>query len=236
MAASTAKIFTGVAGTNVLSGYNWDGEGEGVVGPRSVTYHIKLLRTATVTVRRLLHCIYLRGFVFFIHLFRFSADVTALACTSSGDTVVAGGADFSVKVINTSSFATVSLAGHSAPVLSVAISRQGDTVASSSCDGSVRLWSVASKTQLQLLDSCHARINDVPHSPTVAGLSFSRGGDEVAVVAGGGVAVLAREGGWAPPGRRCDLGLPQGELATCLAWDADTRYLVAATNKVRSLS
>ena len=54
-------------------------------------------------------------------------------------------------------------------------------------------------------------------------------------MAGGGVAVLAREGGWAPPGRRCDLGLPQGELATCLAWDADTRYLVAATNKVRSL-
>ena len=103
--------------------------------------------------------------------------MTALACTSSGDTVVAGGADFSVKVINTSSFATVSLAGHSAPVLSVAISRQGDTVASSSCDGSVRLWSVASKTQLQLLDSCHARTNDVPHSPTVAGLSFSRGGD-----------------------------------------------------------
>ena len=42
MAASTAKIFTGVAGTNVLSGYNWDGEGEGVVGPRLVTYHITL--------------------------------------------------------------------------------------------------------------------------------------------------------------------------------------------------
>ena len=66
MAASTAKIFTGVAGTNVLSGYNWDGEGEGVVGPRSVTYHIKLLRTAAVTVRRLLHCISIRGFVLFI--------------------------------------------------------------------------------------------------------------------------------------------------------------------------
>ena len=62
MAASTAKIFTGVAGTNVLSGYNWDGEGEGVVGPRSVTYHIKLLRTAAVIVRSLLHCISIRGF------------------------------------------------------------------------------------------------------------------------------------------------------------------------------
>ena len=24
----------GVSGTNVLSGYNWEGEGEGVVGPR----------------------------------------------------------------------------------------------------------------------------------------------------------------------------------------------------------
>ena len=70
MAASTAKIFTGVAGTNVLSGYNWDGEGEGVVGPRSVTltYYNKLLRTAAVTVRRLLHSISIRGFVFFIQL------------------------------------------------------------------------------------------------------------------------------------------------------------------------
>ena len=55
MAASTAKIFTGVAGTNVLSGYNWDGEGEGVVGPRSVTYYNKLLCTAVVAVRRLRH-------------------------------------------------------------------------------------------------------------------------------------------------------------------------------------
>ena len=53
MAASTAKIFTGVAGTNVLSGYNWDGEGEGVVGPRSVTYYIELLRTAEIMLIRL---------------------------------------------------------------------------------------------------------------------------------------------------------------------------------------
>ena len=34
MTASNDKIFTGVSGTNVLSGYNWEGDSEGVVGPR----------------------------------------------------------------------------------------------------------------------------------------------------------------------------------------------------------
>ena len=34
MAASQTRVFTGVSGTNVLSAYNWDGESEGVVGPR----------------------------------------------------------------------------------------------------------------------------------------------------------------------------------------------------------
>ena len=33
MAACSTKIFTGISGTNVISGYNWDGESEGVVGP-----------------------------------------------------------------------------------------------------------------------------------------------------------------------------------------------------------
>ena len=47
----------------------------------------------------------------------------------SAESVVVGGADFSVTVINTTSFAAVALTGHSAPVLSVDMS--GDTVASS---------------------------------------------------------------------------------------------------------
>ena len=34
LAVSQTRIFTGVSGTNVLSAYNWEGEGEGVVGPR----------------------------------------------------------------------------------------------------------------------------------------------------------------------------------------------------------
>ena len=34
VALSDSKIFAGVGGTNVLSGFNWEGESEGVVGPR----------------------------------------------------------------------------------------------------------------------------------------------------------------------------------------------------------
>ena len=59
---SEKKIFVGSSGTNVLSGYSWEGDSEGVVGPR------------------------------------FTSDVTALACSDGGDVVVAGCADFNVKV------------------------------------------------------------------------------------------------------------------------------------------
>ena len=51
-------------------------------------------------------------------------------------------------MINTSTFATVSLEGHTAPVLSVDLDKSGNTVVSSSCDGSVRIWSVETKKQV----------------------------------------------------------------------------------------
>jgi WD40 repeat protein len=103
VSVSDKKIFVGCSSTNVLSGYSWELDSEGVVGPR------------------------------------FTSDVTALSCTQSGKVVVAGCADFSVNVIQTSDFSTVKLAGHSAPVLSVALAREGEVVASSSCDGMVKV-------------------------------------------------------------------------------------------------
>ena len=51
-------------------------------------------------------------------------------------------------MINTSSFSTVSLEGHTAPVLSVDLDSSGQTVVSSSCDGSVRIWSTETKKQV----------------------------------------------------------------------------------------
>ena len=54
-----------------------------------------------------------------------------------------------LQVINTSTFATVSLEGHTAPVLSVDLDKSGNTVVSSSCDGSVRIWSVETKKQVR---------------------------------------------------------------------------------------
>jgi hypothetical protein len=59
---SDKKILVGSSGINVLSGYSWEGDNEGVVGPR------------------------------------FTSDVTALSCLQSGEVVVAGCANFSVKV------------------------------------------------------------------------------------------------------------------------------------------
>ena len=60
---------------------------------------------------------------------RFPSDVTAFYCEQSGIVVVAGLADFLVRVINTSDFITVSLKEHAAPVPSVALAKEGDVVA-----------------------------------------------------------------------------------------------------------
>jgi len=194
MTASTSKILTGVSGTNVLSGYTWEGESEGVVGPR------------------------------------FAADVTALSCSTSGETVVAGLADFSVKVINTSSFATVSLEGHSAPILSTDINRKGDVVASSSCDGSVRLWAVSNKSQILCLENVHSKSNDVPQSGTVAGIRFNREGQCLAVPRGQKVQVLDQSKNWGQASE-CIISSIEAEIVTCVDWSSDGSYLVAATNK-----
>ena len=85
--------------------------------------------------------------------------------------MVVGGADFSVKLVNTSSFSSLVFTGHSAPVLSVDLSHE--TLVSSSCDGSVRLWSVEKKNQIKILENVHKQTNDVPHSPTIAGEDFN---------------------------------------------------------------
>ena len=144
VALSDSKIFAGVGGTNVLSGLNWEGESEGVVGPR------------------------------------LASDVTAVASNSSseGSVLVAGCGDFSVNVIDSSSFSTVNLLGHTAPVLSVDITSQADMVASSSCDGSVRVWSCKEGEDVKItLPNLHRMSNDVPNSSTVAGLKFNRDGE-----------------------------------------------------------
>ena len=192
-----AKIFAGVSGTNVLSGFNWEGESEGVVGPR------------------------------------LSSDVTAVASSPDGSSVVVGCADFSVKLINTTSFATVSLTGHTAPILSVDITGQADFVASSSCDGTVRVWSASGEKdkRMALLPNLHPKSNDVPNSPTVAGLKFNKDGTVLAVPTGREVRILERNNSWTSKGKARLDSLQNNEMVTCLDWDREEKYIVAATNK-----
>jgi len=192
---SEKKIFVGSSGTNVLSGYSWEGDSEGVVGPR------------------------------------FTADVTALHCTESGEVVVAGLADFSVKVIKTSDFSCVSLSGHAAPVLSVSMATQEDIVASSSCDGCVKVWSVESKSALQTLPNMLGKSNDVPNSKSTCGLSFSKCGQWLAVPTEEKVVVLGRSETWEKTKEIKITGLAAGEIVTTTAWDSDGGYILAGTNK-----
>ena len=191
-----SKIFAGVSGTNVLSGFNWEGDSEGVVGPR------------------------------------LASDVTAVASSPDGSSVVVGCADFSVKLINTTSFATVNLTGHTAPILSVDITSQADFVASSSCDGSVRVWSSGDEKDKRVsLPNLHPKSNDVPNSPTVAGLKFSKDGALLAVPGAQEVQVLQRSNNWASKGKARLENLGKNEMVTCLDWDRQDKYIVAATNK-----
>ena len=196
VALSDSKIFAGVGGTNVLSGYDWEGESEGVVGPR------------------------------------LASDVTAVASSPDGSHVVVGCADFSVKLINTTSFATVNLNGHTAPVLSVDITSKADFVASSSCDGSVRVWPASDARDKRVtMPNLHPKSNDVPLSTTVAGLKFSRDGELLAVPAGHEVKILHRKRNWSCQSQARLYKLPKEEMVTCLAWDWQDKHIVAATNK-----
>ena len=196
VALCDSKIFAGVSGTNVLSGFNWEGESEGVVGPR------------------------------------LASDVTAVASSPDGSYVVIGCADFSVKLVNTTSFATVNLTGHTAPVLSVDITSKADFVASSSCDGSVRVWpSSQERDKRVILPGQHTKSNDVPMSATVAGLKFSRDGEMLAVPTGHSVQILQRKRNWTSQGAVRMDKLQKDEMVTCLDWDYQDKHIVAATNK-----
>ena len=64
-------------------------------------------------------------------------------------------------MINTSSFATVSLEGHTAPVLSVDLDNSGQTVVSSGCDGSVRIWSVETKKQVSRVQTSSEALRNI---------------------------------------------------------------------------
>jgi len=192
---SDKKIFVGSSGTNMLSGYNWDGDSEGVVGPR------------------------------------FTSDVTSLACKPSGEVVVAGCDDFSVKVINTTDFSAISLTGHEAPILSVALGNEGDVVASSSCDGSVKIWCLDTKSVIKTIPSVVKKSNDVPNSNSMCCISFSKCGQWFSVPTEQKVVLFGRGVNWEQTKEAKVDNLAQGEIVTSVDWSYDGNYILAGTNK-----
>ena len=68
----------------------------------------------------------------------------------------------------------------------------------------------------------------------MAGVRFSGDGERMAVPKTDTVLVLEKEEGWSPAQSRTVTisGLAQGERVTCVDWAADSRYILAATNKV----
>ena len=87
--------------------------------------------------------------------------------------------------------------------------------------------------QVQIIEGCHPKSNDVPLSPSVAGVRFSRDGAMLAVPKADTVLVLERETDWSPSQAKRVTISGLGEIVTCLDWTADTKYILAATNKVQ---
>ena len=100
-------------------------------------------------------------------MIRFTADVTCLDTLESGQILVSGSADMTIKVTDTKTYSDKALTGHTGPILSVSLDPLKKFVASSSCDGTVRVWEFGTKQQVSLRIQCDSinlgrRYNVVP--------------------------------------------------------------------------
>ncbi|XP_071453282.1 WD repeat and HMG-box DNA-binding protein 1 [Hetaerina americana] len=73
---------------------------------------------------------------------RFTAPVTHICVSRSGDTIVSGSCDMTIHVTDKESLKDKVLSGHKASILGLAIDPKEKYLASSSCDGSVKIWSL----------------------------------------------------------------------------------------------
>ena len=162
---------------------------------------------------------------------KFTADVTCLDTTDSGDIVLAGSADMTIKVTNTSTFSDKLFKGHQGPILSVSLDPKKKYCASSCCDGTVKVWDISEKKEVYSVD-CIPKSNDVTTSKTVCGLRFSRSGAMLAIPKKGEVSVLARES-WQEKTVLAADKLADGEMLTCLDFTHNDEWIIAGTSKVR---
>ncbi len=101
-----------------------------------------------------------------------SRDVTAVAFTPDGKTLVSAGADGLAKIWDVANGSVrADLAGHQHDVLCLAISPDGKTVATGGEDMTIRLWATSDGASLGVLSG---------HSGGVAALAFARDGKMLA--------------------------------------------------------
>jgi WD40 repeat protein len=80
----------------------------------------------------------------------------------SGNTILSGSGDGSVKLWNSTSGAAIrSFAGHTKPVKSVAMDSSGALALSGSDDGTMKLWAVGSGAELQTFDHADGSVSGV---------------------------------------------------------------------------
>jgi predicted ATPase/WD40 repeat protein/DNA-binding SARP family transcriptional activator len=107
-------------------------------------------------------------------------EVLTVAFDPTGQTLVSGGMDGSVRIWDVASGATRQrLTGHTTAVSSVAISPDGGTLATSSFDHTLRLWELASGHSLCVQKEGHVGPHIVAFSPD--GKTLAYGGDDFGI-------------------------------------------------------
>ena len=95
-----------------------------------------------------------------------ASDVTSVAFSPDGNTVVSGSFDITIKLWDVSTgVALQTWTGHTYYVTSVAFSPDGNTVVSGSSDNTIKLWNVSSGVVLQTWTGHTSNVNSVAFSP-----------------------------------------------------------------------
>lgn len=159
---------------------------------------------------------------------RFTSDIYHVSSSPDGRTVVAGGGDFVVKVVDADTGSTKRLTGHAAPLLHCALDPKGEFLASSSCDGTIRVWNIAGECCIKtwnVLPKC----NDFCLSKTLCRTAWSpKDGNRLVMPIGKEIHIIAR-GTWDLEATLKDSAVE--EIFSIVAFSACGTLLAASTVK-----
>ncbi|XP_064484328.1 WD repeat and HMG-box DNA-binding protein 1-like [Ornithodoros turicata] len=159
---------------------------------------------------------------------RFTSDVYHVSCSADGKTVVAGGGDFVIKVVDADTGSCKILTGHNAPILHCALDPKGRYLASSSCDGTIKVWDMTDERPVKTWQVL-PKSSDFCVSKTLCRLAWSpKDGRHIAMPVGKEVHIIVRDT-WELKKALTDASVE--EMFSIVAFSACGTLLAASTTK-----